>query len=71
LVTLITGICRDPSGQPVSHPNVVIQYKSLLGAPMHVANCTRLDIALAVSYSARFLNSVTTNKFARVVDVIK
>ena len=38
---------------------------------MHIANYTRPDIAFAVSYLARFVNCLTTDKFARVVDLIK
>jgi hypothetical protein len=60
-IPMITGVYRDPPGQPVSDPNVVTQYKSLLGALMHVANCTRPDVSFAVSYLARFVNSVTTD----------
>jgi hypothetical protein len=38
---------------------------------MRIANYKRPDNAFAVSYLARFANAVTTDKFARVVDVIK
>lgn len=40
-------------------------------ACLHIANYTRPDIAFAVSYLARSVNSLTTVKFARDVDVIK
>jgi hypothetical protein len=38
---------------------------------MHVSNFTQPDVAFAVSYLARFVNALTTDKVARVLDVIK
>jgi hypothetical protein len=68
---MIPTVYRDAQGALVEDPDVITQYKSLLGALMHIANYTRPDIAFAVSYLARFVNVLTTDKFARVVDVIK
>jgi hypothetical protein len=68
---MIPTIYRDARGALIEDPDAITQYKSLLGALMHIANYTRPDIAFAVSYLARFANAVTTDKFARVVDVIK
>jgi Reverse transcriptase (RNA-dependent DNA polymerase) len=70
-IPVITGLYRDPLGAVITDPAVISQYRSLLGALMHLANYTRPDIAFAVSYLARFVTSLTANKFARVVDVIK
>jgi hypothetical protein len=68
---IISGLYRDPLGAGITEPSVISQYRSLLGALMHLANYTRPDIAFAVSYLARFVTTLTANKFARVVDVIK
>jgi hypothetical protein len=68
---LIPGVYKDTEGAPIDEPSVITQYKSLLGALMHIANYTRPDIAFAVSYLARFVNALTYDKFARVVDIIK
>jgi hypothetical protein len=72
-IPVITGLYRDPwpLGAVITDPAVISQYRSLLGALMHLATSTRPDIAFAVSYLARFVTSLTANKFARVVDVIK
>jgi hypothetical protein len=70
-VPMIEGVYRDVLGAPVDAPSAITQYKSLLGAMMHISNYTRPDIAFAVSYLARFVNAVTTDKFARLVDIIK
>jgi hypothetical protein len=70
-IPIITGLYRDPLGAEITDPSVNSQYRSLLGALMHLANYTRPNIAFAVSYLARFVTAWTANKFARVVDVIK
>jgi hypothetical protein len=67
----ITRLYRDPLAAEITDPPVVSQYRSLLGAIMHLANYTRPDIAFAVSYLARFVTSITANNLARVLDVIK
>ena len=71
LIPMITGVYRDTLGAAITDPSVITQYRSLLGALMHLANYTRPDIAFAVSYLARFVTSLTTDKFARVSDIIK
>jgi hypothetical protein len=71
ILPMIPTLYRDARGALIEDPDAITQYKSLLGALMHIANYTRPDIAFAVSYLARFANAVTTDKFARVSDVIK
>ena len=68
---MLPTIYRDVAGASIVDAEAITQYKSLLGALMHISNYTRPDIAFAVSYLARFVNNLTTDKFARVVDVIK
>jgi hypothetical protein len=69
-LAMITTIHRDARGALIEDPDAINQYKSLLGALMHIAN-TGPDIAFSVSELARFANAVITDKFARLVDVIK
>ena len=68
---MIPTVYRDVAGASIEDPEAITQCKSLLGALMDIANYTRPDIAFAVSYLARFVNCLTTDKFARVVDLIK
>jgi Reverse transcriptase (RNA-dependent DNA polymerase) len=68
---MISGVYRDPVGATITDSTALTQYKSLLGALMHIANYTRPDVSFAVSYLARFATTPTTDKFARVLDVIK
>lgn len=68
---MASSVYRDPSGSIISDPTALTQYKSMLGALMHIANYTRPDISFSVSYLARFMTAPTTDKFARVLDVIK
>ena len=70
-IPMIPSVYRDSQGAPLVEPSAITEYKSLLGALMHISNYTRPDIAFAVSYLARFVNAVTTDKYARVVDIIK
>jgi hypothetical protein len=70
-VPMMPAVYRDKEGAPVTDTVAITQYKSLLGALMHISNFTRPDVAFAVSYLARFVNALTTDKFARVLDVIK
>jgi hypothetical protein len=70
-VPMIPSVYRDAQGVQIVDSSAITEYKSLLGALMHISNYTRPDIAFAVSYLARFVNAVTTDKFARVVDIIK
>jgi hypothetical protein len=70
-VPMIASVYRDAIGAPVEEPSAITEYKSLLGALMHISNYTRPDISFAVSYLARFVNALTTDKFARLVDIIK
>ena len=70
---MIPTVYRDVTGIPVE-PSAITQYKSLLGAMMHISNYTRPDIAFAVAYLARFVNAPTTDKFAvfsRIMDLSK
>ena len=68
---ILTGLYRDPLGTVITESSVISQYRSLLGALMHLANYTHPDIAFAVLYLARFVTVLTANKFAHVIDVIK
>jgi hypothetical protein len=70
-VPMIPNVYRDAQGTPIVDSTAVTEYKSLLGALMHIFNYIRPDIAFSVSYLARFVNAITTDKFARVVDIIK
>jgi hypothetical protein len=67
---MITGIYNDPIGEEITDPAVVSQYRSLVGAVMHISNFTRPDVAFAVSYLARFMHRPTASLFARVQDLI-
>jgi hypothetical protein len=69
-IPIITGLYSDPPGEAITDPAVVTKYKSLVGALQHLSNYTRPDISFAVSYLARFMCTPTTNKFARVKDLI-
>lgn len=68
---MIQSVYKDVKGAKVEDPAAITQYKSLLGSLMYIANYTRPDLSFAVSYLARFVNDITTDKFARLVDVIK
>jgi hypothetical protein len=46
-------------GAPVT--DTVTQYKSLLGALMHIFNVTRQHVAFAASNLARFVNALATD----------
>ena len=48
----------------------ISQYKSIVGALLHIANNTRPDIAFSVSYFARFTAKPTCGCFARLMDVL-
>jgi hypothetical protein len=69
-VPMITGIYKDPIGEEITDPAIVSQYRSLVGAVMHISNFTRPDVAFAVSYLARFMHRPTASLFARVQDLI-
>ena len=59
---MLPTVYRDVAGASIEDPEAITQYKSLLGALMHITNYTRPDIAFAVSYLARFVNCLTTDK---------
>jgi hypothetical protein len=69
-IPIITGLCSDSPGDAITDPATVTKYKSLVGALQHPSNYTRPDISFAASYLARFMYTSTTNKFARVEDLI-
>jgi Reverse transcriptase (RNA-dependent DNA polymerase) len=58
-ICLPLKLALTPDGEPLSM-ECHVQYPSLIGSLMHLANCTRPDIAQAVSSLARFLKSPTT-----------
>jgi hypothetical protein len=58
-ITLPLKAALIPAGEPLSS-ECHVQYPSLVGSLMHLANCTRPDISQAVSSLARFLKSPTT-----------
>jgi hypothetical protein len=68
---MIPTVYSDTQGALIEDPDALTRYKSLLGALLYIANYTRRGIVFAVSYLARLVNVVTTDKFSRVVDVIK
>jgi hypothetical protein len=61
---MIPAVYRDTEGSPVTDTVAITLFKSLLGAMMHISNFTGPDVAFAVSYLARFVNALTTDKFA-------
>jgi hypothetical protein len=67
---MIVKVHQDPPGALIQDPAALMQYKSLVGALLHIANHTRPDVAFAVSYLARFSAAPTTSKFARLRDVL-
>jgi hypothetical protein len=71
LIPMSKTVYTDPAGQTITTSEVITQYSSIIGMLMHIANYTRPDISFAVSYLARFVNSLSTCKFARVSDVVQ
>ena len=69
-IPMIVNVYKDPSGQTITDPTAISQYKSIVGALLHIANHTRPDIAFAVSYLARFTAQPTCSNFARLKDVL-
>ena len=69
-IPMITGVYKDPSGSTATDADVITQYKSAVGALLHISNNTRPDIAFAVSYLARFTAAPTASNFARLRDVL-
>ena len=69
-IPMITNISKDPAGPTITDVAAVSQYKSIVGALLHIANNTRPDIAFAVSFLARFTAQPTGSSFARLKDVL-
>ena len=69
-IPMITGVYKDPEGTSIKDAAVISQYKSIVGALLHISNNTRPDIAFAVSYLARFTAAPTSGNFARLRDVL-
>lgn len=67
---MIVNVHRDPPGAVIQKASAITQYKSIVGALLHIAQFTRPDISFAVSYLARFQASPTTSNFARLRDVL-
>ena len=63
-IPMITGVYKDPEGTSIKDAAVISQYKSIVGALLHISNNTRPDIAFAVSYLARFTAAPTSGNFA-------
>lgn len=70
-IPMTKAVYSDPTGQEITDPAVITQYRSIVGMLMHIANYTRPDISFAISYLARFVNCPSTSKFARINDVVK
>lgn len=69
-IPMITGVYKDPAGPDVTDPEAISEYKSIVGALLHIANNTRPDISFAVSYLARSTQKPTGSSFARLRDVL-
>ena len=69
-IPMIVNVYKDPAGPDVIDVAAISQYKSIVGALLHIANNTRPDISFAVSYLARSTQKPTCSSFARVKDVL-
>lgn len=69
-IPMIANVYKDPAGLDVTDSDAISQYKSIVGALLHISNNTRPDIAFAVSYLARFTAKPTCSNFARLRDVL-
>lgn len=69
-IPMIVNVYKDPPGQTITDAAAISQYKSIVGALLHIANNTRPDIAFAVSYLARSTAQPTCSNFARLKDVL-
>ena len=69
-IPMITNVYKDPSGPTVIDAAAISQYKSIVGALLHISNNTRPDVAFAVAYLARFTAEPTCSIFARLRDVL-
>ena len=69
-IPMITNVYKDPAGADITDEAAISQYKSVVGALLHIANNTRPDVAFAVSYLARFTAKPTCSSFARLKDVL-
>ena len=64
-IPMIVNVYKDPPGQTITDAAAISQYKSIVGALLHIANNTRPDIAFAVSYLARSTAQPTCIKFCK------
>jgi hypothetical protein len=71
LIPMTKAVYTESSRQEITDPEVITQYRSIIGMLMHIANYTRPHVAFSVSYLARFVNCPSTSKFAGVCDVMK
>lgn len=69
-IPMIINVYKDPPGLAVTDVAAISQYKSIVGALLHIANNTRPDIAFAVSFLARSTAQPTCSNFARLRDVL-
>lgn len=69
-IPMILNVHNDPPGPVITDVAAISQYKSIVGALLHIANNTRPDIAFAVSFLARFTAQPTGSSFARLKDVL-
>ena len=69
-IPMIVNVYKDPPSQTITDAAAISQYKSIVGALLHIANNARLDIAFAVSYLARSTAQPTCSNFARLKDAL-
>lgn len=69
-IPMIVNVYKDPPSSRIADEAAISQYKSIVGALLHIANYTRPDIAFAVSYLARFCSQPDCSNFARLKDVL-
>ena len=66
-----TNVYSQPEGEQLLDTVAITQYKSIIGALMHLANHTRPDIAFAVNFLARYMSCPSTAQVSLAQHVLK
>jgi hypothetical protein len=68
---LPTNFQRYTDGEAVTEADALTQYKSFVGAILHVSNQTRPDVAFTINFLSRFMSCPTTLHFSLLRWLIK